>query len=391
MRIAYVCADPGVPVFGRKGCSVHVQEIVRALTRRGACVELFAARTGGSPPADLRGLSVHQLPVPARGDRATRERAAVAANSKLRAALERLGPFDLVYERYSLWSTAGMEHARAMGVVGVLEVNAPLIDEQTRYRGLVDRIGAENATEQSFSAATVLIVVSQAITQYVQRYRGRADGVHVVPNGVDPARFRPRLPPSLPAPNGVFTVGFLGSLKPWHGLTTLAEAFAQVHLQARDTRLLVVGDGPERDQLIAQLSARDLLDATHFTGAVDSGEVPGFLASMDIGVAPYSGRPDFYFSPMKLYEYMAAGLPVVASDIGQTAEVIEHEGDGLLCRPDDPVACAASLLRLLADPSLCVRLGAAARQKVLQHHSWDAIAGRILDLAGVRSLSEAAT
>jgi glycosyltransferase involved in cell wall biosynthesis len=389
MRIAYVCADHGVPVFGRKGCSVHVQEIVRAFTRRGVHVELFAARTDGSPPADLRGLPVHELPVSALGDRATRERSAVAANSMLRAALEAAGPFDLVYERYSLWSTAGMEYAHAKGMAGLLEVNAPLIDEQIRYRDLIDRVGAERATKEAFAAATMLIVVSKTIARYVQQYGGCSDRVHVVPNGIDPARFPSRLASSLPAPEGVFTVGFLGSLKPWHGITTLVEAFAQVHRQARDTRLLVVGDGTEREPLIACLSARGLLEATHFTGAVGSCQVPGLLASMDVGVAPYPGCPEFYFSPMKVYEYMAAGLPAVASDIGQIAEVIEDEVDGLLCRPGDPAALTAALVRLRADPGLRVRLGAAARRKMLQYHSWDAIAGRVLDLARVASVSEA--
>jgi glycosyltransferase involved in cell wall biosynthesis len=312
-----------------------------------------------------------------------REHSATVVDSALLTALQREGPFDLVYERYSLWSTAGMEHARAKAVTGVLEVNAPLIDEESRYRDLVDRMSAERATRRCFDAASLLTVVSKAITHYVERYRAQADGVHVVPNGVDPARFPPRLPPTLPAPDGVFTIGFLGSLKPWHGIATLAESFARVHQEARDTRLLVVGDGTERAPLIAALSARGVLDATHFTGAVDSSEVPGLLASMDVAVAPYPYSKDFYFSPLKLYEYMAAGLPVVASEIGQIAEVIEHNVDGHLCRPGDPTACAASLLGLRADPHRCLRMGAAARQKVLKHHSWDAIAGRILDLAGL--------
>jgi glycosyltransferase involved in cell wall biosynthesis len=380
MRIAYVCSDPGVPVFGHKGCSVHVREMLRAFVKRGAQVDVFAARTDGHPPADLHEVRVHQLPGWANVSRAW-PTSAVAINAALGAALDRSGPFDLVYERYSLWSTAGMEHARASRIAGLLEVNAPLIDEEATYRGPLDHASAAAFTRQSFSAATAVIGVSNAITDYVHRYRKVRDGVHVLPNGVDPDRFAPNLAASLPAPSGVYTVGFLGSLKPWHGVMTLADAFRRLHGRASNTRLLVVGDGPERDRLVAYLSTHNLLDVTTFTGAVAASQVPGLLASMDVGLAPYSHCRDFYFSPLKVYEYMAAGLAVVASNLGQIAEVVEHGVDGWLCPPDNPRAWTTALRQLHANPDIGPRLGRAARQKVSQHHTWDAVALRILDLA----------
>src|SRR5436190_752716 len=163
MRIAYVCADPGVPVFGRKGCSVHVQEVVRAFRGRGARVELFATCRGGEPPPDLRAVPVHPLPAVPKGEIAARERAALALNA-----------------------------------------------EGAAYRG-------------GFPGA-----------------RGR---VHVVPHGVSLDRFPLGQSPSRPARTGVFTVGFVGSLKPWHGLPVLAEAVTLLRRRDRDVRLLVVGDG----------------------------------------------------------------------------------------------------------------------------------------------------
>src|SRR6516165_1722652 len=143
MRIAYVCADLGVSVFGHKGCSIHVQEVVRALAARDARVELFARRLEGEPPAGFEAVRLHSLPAVPRGDHAAREQAALAANGEVRAILEQEGPFDLVYERYSLWSFAPMEYARDEGIPGLLEVNAPLIAEQQEHRILIDRPGAE--------------------------------------------------------------------------------------------------------------------------------------------------------------------------------------------------------------------------------------------------------
>ncbi len=387
MRVAYLCADPGVPVFGRKGCSIHVEELIRALQRNGAQVELFATSRQGDPPLDFESVRIHKFTALPKGEPATREQAALAANHDARSALARAGPFDLVYERYSLWSFAGMEYARTLNVPGVLEVNAPLIEEQAEHRGLVDRANAERVAERVFGAATVLIAVSEAIAAHLERYPATRGRVHVLPNGVNPDRFPAGLKPAYPAQPGTFTVGFVGTLKPWHGLAVLVEAFALLHRRDPKSRLLIVGDGPERENLVADLSARKLLEAVHLTGAVASGQVPGWLASMDVAVAPYPKLLHFYFSPLKVFEYMATGRPVVASRIGQLARLIEDEVTGLLCPAGDPAALAAALDRLRREPELRARLGQAARASVLRDHTWHMIAQRILHLAGLEPAS----
>src|SRR5258707_1509695 len=258
MRIAYITADPGVPVFGSKGCSIHVQEVLRALAGRGAEIELFATNCAGEPPPGLGQVRLHPLPPAPKGDLASREQKCLLANEPLRATLEREGPFSLVYERHSLWSFAAMEYARASGTPGLLEVNAPLIDDQAEHRRLVDRAGAERATERALSAATAMVAVSDEVGEYLASFPAARGKVHVVPNGVNPERFPPNLKPSLPAAPGTFTVGFAGSMKPWHGLGTLLEAFERLHGRNRDSRLLLVGGGAGREPLAAEASSRGL-------------------------------------------------------------------------------------------------------------------------------------
>lgn len=392
MRIAYICADPGVPVFGRKGCSIHVQEVLRALRKQGAEVKLFAARVGGDCPPDLQSIPVCVLPASRSVDPAERERSSLASNSELRRHLERDPPFDLVYERYSLWSIAGIEYARSRGIPGVLEVNAPLIEEQARHRTLVNRAAARNIAERAFGEAAVVVAVSNEVAAYVGKFPGARSRVHVVSNGVSPDRF----PASLPAKGAEcvnFTVGFVGTLKPWHGLTVLVQAFERLHRDDPSWRLLIVGDGPEREELIGTLSAHgsELHQAVRLTGAVTPDEIPPLLASFDAAVAPYPALPEFYFSPLKVYEYMAAGLPVVASRIGQLDGLIRDGVNGLLCPPGDVTALATALERLRYDPELRVRLGRQARADVLAHHTWDAVVRRILQLAGAEQPPDTAT
>src|SRR5205807_294105 len=93
--------------------------------------------------------------------------------------------------------------------------------------------------------------------------------------------------------------------------------------------------------------------------------------------------PHFYFSPLKVFEYMAAGLPVVASRIGQLTDVIQHERSGLLCPPGSAAACAEAVDRLRGDPVLREYLGSQARGAVLQKHTWEAVVKRVLSLAGL--------
>ncbi|MGB3199439.1 MAG: glycosyltransferase family 4 protein [Nodosilinea sp.] len=382
MRIAYVCADPGIPVFGHKGCSIHVQEVIRALRRQGATVELFAVRWGGEPPADLADLTVHALPPIPKGDLARREIAALTNNDHLRTALELAGPFEAVYERYSLWSYGAMEFAQAQGIAALLEVNAPLIEEQAQHRGLVQPEAARRVADRVFRSASALIAVSEPVKQYLTGWV-EADRVQVIPNGVNSDRFvglpSARLPST--AQSSTFTVGFVGSLKPWHGLPHLVSAFEQLYQRVPQARLLIVGDGPERDRLTMQLTERQLQTVAHCTGAVPPDRIPGLLARMDVAVAPYPASSDFYFSPLKVVEYMAAGLPVVVSDIGQLRHLVVHGVTGLLCPPGDETALAIGLERLWRSPELRRALGRSARQHVLAHHTWDGVAEQILAIA----------
>ncbi|WP_330986130.1 MULTISPECIES: glycosyltransferase family 4 protein [Enterobacterales] len=380
MRVAYICADPGIPVFGSKGASVHIQEVLRSLVKRGLDITLFAQRTGGPVPEILRSVRLVQLPaLPANTHAESRARQALDANPWLTEQLTLTGPYDVIYERYSLWSHAGMTFARQANITGILEVNAPLIEEQRKYREMPLEQEAEQTLRQVLKNADTLIAVSPGVKSWLETLPETANKTHVVANGVDPTRF----PIPMPSTRQHAVIGFLGSLKPWHGIHTLIEAFDLLHQRGRPVRLSVVGDGPEYPLIHQQLAQRGLLPFCHFSGAVENARVPDLLAQMDIAVAPYPQLPGFYFSPLKIYEYMAARLPVITTRVGHLSEIVDDEKTGLLVEPDDPLALCTAIERLLDDTTLARKLGNAGRQQVEQTQSWDNITATIWHLAGL--------
>jgi glycosyltransferase involved in cell wall biosynthesis len=353
MRIAYLCADRGIALGGSKGAAVHMTAIVTALARSGAEVLLLPSRVAGGGldelPADV---IVDPLP-------------AAATDAALADLLEaRLSEFgaEALYERISLHTAAGAAAAARLGIPYLVELNAPLPEEAARYRSLERPREAERLEREVLSGADAVLAVSGPLVRYA-RERG-ATHVEVFPNAVDLGRFP--APSTVREPRCVF----LGALRPWHGVEAVAEGWRLLGREAPE--LLVVGDGPGRSALEA-VGAKVIGTVTHR-------EVPALLASASIGLAPYAADAPGYFSPLKLFEYLAAGLAVVAGAIEGVCEVVSHE-HVVLASPGDPEAFADAVRTLAADERMRARLGSAGRELVAAHHTWDRRARRILALA----------
>lgn len=377
MRVAYLCADPGVPVFGTKGSSVHVQEIVRAWRGAGAAVTVYCTRLGTDRPADLADLDVVEVqpdaaPGPAR-ERAIQDAALALVDEVLRNGC------GLVYERYSLFSPALSVVARVLDIPSVLEVNAPLIEEQQRYRQLLDVKKAETVLRRNAGTADVVACVSEPVVRWVHERVPTARTV-LAPNGVNTERITARRPGRRHL--DYLTVAFVGTLKPWHGVPGLlhAVALANAHTAQPELRwkVRIIGDGPGRADL-ERLAASLGVD-TEFAGAVPPAAVPGLLQECDAAAAPYppgAAGQDDYFSPLKVYEYLAAGMPIIASAEGQIPSIIDDGRTGILVPPGEPEPLAAALIRLAEDPGLRERLGDQARGDAVERFSWTGVLARI--------------
>lgn len=357
MRIAYLCTDPGVPIFGTKGASVHVQEIVRAFRAAGDDVTIYTARRGDRVPDDLRDVRVVERRVSA-PDTAARERAIERAAAELAQQAIDDG-CDLVYERFALFGTAGVTVAEALGVPAIVEVNAPLLEEQRTHRELIDDAGAVRAAHRTLSGAALVACVSEPVAEWARTHG--ATHTRVTPNGVNTTRIRPA---TRRRHDGRFVVGFVGTLRPWHGAETLVEAVGQMSPGAT---LRIVGDGPAAPEL--RQRAAELGVDLEITGALAPADIAHELTLLDVGVAPYPAG-DHYFSPLKVYEYLAAGLPVVASRVGQIVDVIDHGTTGLLTEPGDAASIAEALEQLRVDAAGRDRMGLQARAVAVARHDW---------------------
>jgi glycosyltransferase involved in cell wall biosynthesis len=389
-RFAYVCADPGIPLPGTKGASSHVASVCRTLVAGGHAGQVLTVR----PTADaLEGAPLRKLRLPKKRSKPEPEphrevRLFLGSSAeRVAAAWDGEAP-GFVYERYSLWHSGGLAWARQLGVPFVLEVNSPLPDEAARFRSLAHQDLAEGVAHLLLSEADAVVCVSAEVAAWVRARRGHDEGVWLVPNGVDAALFSPDTPPHpTPLPSGVPVIGFCSTFRPWHGLDELLEALRLLHAErAGRASLLCVGDGPRREAFEAQAAELGLAEYVHVTGALPQAEVPRWLSGADLAVAPYPALQDFYYSPLKVFEFLALGLPVVASGVGQIPELVPHEERGLLCQPGDPQGLARALARLLDDPEEARRLGAAGRAWVLEHATWRRRVEQIL--SGIANLRE---
>jgi len=391
MRIAYIAADRGTPVFGPKGASVHIRAMSNALAQLGHQLVLYVAQRGsGDSPLQAEVVEVAArmdlADAPASGDARTvlKERRAVdqAAQIAQRVALDHgQHPFDLIYERYALFSDAGVCCAERLGIPCLVEVNAPLLEEQGTHRRLVNHALASQVRERVFRHADALLPVSDALFAYALEQGADPARVHVIANGIDPHLFHPQAAPlALPQLAGKRVIGFSGSLKPWHGLDILLDAFRDIAVGYPERHLLIVGEGPLRGWIEGYAAGAGISAQVTVTGWVPLEQVAGYLRCMELAVAPYPPSDDFYFSPLKLFEYLATGTAVIASRIGQIETSLRDGVDALLVRPGDRQQLAEAMVRLLGQPQLRRQLGLAAAQTGSER-TWPNNARRVMAIA----------
>jgi glycosyltransferase involved in cell wall biosynthesis len=368
MKIVYAALDQRVP--GTTGGSVHVTAVAEGLAALGHEVDVLTARGPGPFPDGQARWHALAPPLGLRHLRVLRTEAVRAFAEQTRA--------DVIIERYHNFGGEGMRAAKALGAVAVLEVNAPVIDYPGSPKARLDKAllvePMRRWRDRQCRMADLLITpAAEVLPAFVPRER-----IVEIEWGADTDRFVPGASGAVPFARrpGAMVAVFAGAFRAWHGAVNLVRAMRDLRAGGRrDLDAVLIGDGPELARAEAEAEG---LDGVTFTGAVAHDRMPACLAAADVGVAPFdvAAHPPlqlaFYWSPLKVFEYMASGLPVVAPAIPRLAKILGPGHERLLYDARAPRALAEALAYLADHEDERRRLGAQARRRVCDEFSWAA-------------------
>jgi glycosyltransferase involved in cell wall biosynthesis len=387
-RVLYLRPHVGVPV-GVGGSVTHTHGVIRALRDAGIHVEAVtsdtaiavAATTEPEPPCQWRVVNVRS------------SLKAIPASAMLgvdlamvRSALRAAQRADLIYQRHGRFSIAGALLSRLTGTPLFLEYNGSEVYTGTRWGQRTPLVRQLEACERAaLASAAAIIVVAEASRTELIGMGVEPTRILLNPNGVDAQRFARGGGGEVRRQLGLEDaelIGFVGSFGPWHGVPVLARAFVEIASRRPRARLLLVGDGPQRDAVIEALREGGVAHRATLTGKVPSSRVPAYLDACDVLASPHvdlGGGVEFFGSPTKLFEYMASGKPIVASRLGQIGDVLADGESAILVRPGDVLELANALEVLLEDRVGAVTFGAAARRAAIERHTWRENAARVID------------
>ena len=356
MKILYISTED---VPGTVGGSIRTLEITRALKKRGHDVTIFTNRTRNQKRSEtIDGIKV--------------------IRSKIRFGktlplfgIKRLDifrkDFDVVIERYSIFGGIGTIYSKFHGKPLVLEVNAPHLEEAIATDAIKGRIlvlAARKWKDIQFRTAAKIITTSMALARgYEQK------AVEMLLGGVNAEVFnaglrktkKVRMIKKMYGLENNFTIAFHGAFTKWHGVIDFIKAVKIVERKDKNIKFLLIGSG-ELEKAAKSIAGSNCI----FVGKKDYNEMPYYLAACNAGAAPYGPLPrhlkaiGFYWNPMKIFEYVALGLPVVTADYKELRAIVGK--NGLYYSPGDHSALARALIKIKQ----------AKRRKVsVKQYSWD--------------------
>ncbi len=359
-RIAYLCADPGIPPDSSKGASVHFRSMAAAMAHAGADLDVLMTRAGSVEPFAPHRARV--LPTP-RAPGIAGEVLQLAHSAAVFAALQESGPHTAVYERLSLFSGGGLAYARHNNLPYVVEVNAPLWVEAKQFRSLHLAATAEALCLDTLRGADAVFAVSAELAKLLVAASAPQERVHVLGNGAHVDAFATAAPMPRPAAlQGKPVILFVGSLKPWHGIGFLLDAFTALRKQVA-CGLWIVGDGPARDEVEARVA--EMPDDIVYEGPVEHETMGSYLAAADAVCAPYPAAAPGYFSPLKVVEGLAARRPLIGSKVPCVLGELGGEDLPGLFDADSIDGFVAAAKRVFANPR-----AALASERLVQGLDW---------------------
>jgi len=378
LKICYVATDVEIPYTGVSGSggSAHVYEVSRNLVELGNDIHIICMKGHKKQRTSekLDGINVHRMYTGADQARV------IQRDARARKILDKLIPTitrimaiffglriayivnknrcDLIYERSSSLGAGSIASILTRKPL-VLEVNDPIVTSLSLKRAkkmvttkksmLRGEVANEKTIEVSWAANTQMFNPSVNAEDVIEEYD--LEDKHVI----------------------LYT----GSFAPWHGVEDIIKAAKIVTGNVKNIIFFMVGTGPEMPRYKGTVSQLNLGDFFIFTGPKEYEKIPQFICASDITLAPFNPERNelmrehgFYFTPLKIFEYMACGKPLISTSVGNVKNIIEDGVSGILVPPGNSDALAKNILRLLSDEDLRKKLGSNAREVVETKYSW---------------------
>jgi len=388
MNILYVS---GEDIPGDHGGSIHTWYVARGWARLGHQVTVLCRkRAGQAVREDLEGVHIQRLSMEFQG-----KKIPLLGLPALPGLLSK--PWDAVVERYDVFGGLGAILTWRKGIPLLLEVNYPHLDEliwkwkQRHSRFLKIPLLVKGLhwweTWQYRQAKGAIATRKEIVPEFI---RNRTWLVHW---GADSERFKPLAEPERTrirrelGIDGGPAVLFMGSFRPWHGVETLSDIIELTQKSIPEVKFLLVGDGERIDKLQTDIQKRGLDSRVIFTGNWQHLKIPELLSSVEVGIAPYDASKyqpllnfGFFWSPAKLFEYAACGLPIVSTRYDLLSEIVEDGVTGYLVEPGDPAAFAEAVIYLLRHPEERTRMGENGRRRVVERFNWDFHAKQVAEI-----------
>ncbi|MFW5803931.1 MAG: glycosyltransferase family 4 protein [bacterium] len=327
-------------------------------------------------------------------------------NFKITRKLKDISNIDFIYHRYSGFSNCGAKLSKKHSVPLVLEFNSsevwklknwqakrnPFLDFIIKaFKLLVLLPIAKRNENLNLRQASLIVVVSNVLKENLIEQGINSEKILVNPNGIDIDEFNPglekddRLEKKMGL-KGYFVFGFIGTFGYWHGIIEFAEAIIDFFTNhpdlTRKIKFLLIGNGVLFNEVKKIIDRSAFSKNVVFTGEVEQYKAPGYLTLCDVLVSPHKPNKDgtkFFGSPTKLFEYMALGKPIIASDLDQIGEILEHEKTACLVEPGNIKELSNALYKLFHNFEKYKKMGQQSFYEVSTKYTWEHHVTKILD------------
>lgn len=396
MKILYYIGNRGIDLTKKVGYYTHVYKLIESVRATGNPLHLLCIGEKSLPKFGANTQISHKYArffvhrvLPFTG---------LLNSSRLHKKalqLHREEKFDIIHERFGLFSYGGYRSAREMNIPLLFEVNGPVIEEKQNHteplKGL-ELLSAKISRKTALKHGDGFVAISNIMKEImVEEWGLSSEKIYVMPNCADHKIFAREglrqegleLRKKLGYNDGEFVLSFVGSFFPWYGLEVFFEAFGKAYKEKKNLRLLMVGEGEIENDLKKIAKEARFLEIIKWVGRVPHEEVPVYLNSADAAIAPFRRLPTkFFSSAIKIFEYMMSGSAILAPNLGQIAEVIKEGFSGIFFEPGDVESVKTGILKISESKEKCRMMGENAQKEALKKYTWEKYGQQLVEIYG---------